>query len=156
MFVECKNSIAKNQLGDLVDLYSTILNSSPEPKNPKLIIIGDRFRFVTLSEEKFFGFKEIEIDHTTIRMAEPEKAVIDSIDKLGYGGGLPEVVAVVYHSYGKIDKWKLVSYAKKMNSHSLCQKLGFVLDFLGSKEYIVPDEKLLLNLKSSIRSTLGQ
>jgi predicted transcriptional regulator of viral defense system len=320
VFVECKSSLTKNQLGDMIDLYSAVLNSSPEPRNPKFMIIGDRidkdakkelsklnvttttyrklgvpiskllteqrlkrkqeltptearivaglendkrrivsadllsnlighnnnyaklllhrlekkrwferiskgnyvfippeygygkeerfppldpflvasgliepyylsystanahygftaqvpsvlyiattkkklqfawrnitFRFVTLSEEKFFGFKQIEVDNVEINVAEPEKAVIDSVDKLRYGGGLPEVVTVIYHSYNKIDKQKLASYAKRMNSSTLCQKLGFIIDFLGTKEYITPDERILQDLRSMVRSPL--
>ena len=132
----------------------SVLYIATMKKKPQFAWRNITFRFVTLSEEKFFGFKEIEVDNAKIKIAEPEKAVIDSVDKLGYGGGLPEVVAVVYHSYNKIDKQKLASYARRMNSHALCQKLGFIIDFLGSKKYITPDAKILQNLRSSVRSPL--
>ena len=42
VFVECKNYISSRHLGDIIDLYSAILNSTPEPRNPKLIIIANK------------------------------------------------------------------------------------------------------------------
>ena len=87
-------------------------------------------------------------------MADKEKAIVDSIDKLRYAGGLPEVVSVVYHSYNELDKQKLASYAKRMNSHALCQRLGFVIDFLGSKGYLTSNPRLLESLKSNAGSVI--
>ena len=112
------------------------------------------FRFVTLTREKFFGYRKVCIDNTKISIAEIEKAVIDSVDKLDYGGGLPEVVGVVYHAINKIDRHKLASYAKKMNSHAVCQRLGYIVDFLATHNYIAADKRFSESLKPSGHSPI--
>lgn len=64
-------------------------------------------------------------------IASPEKSIVDSVDKIKYAGGIEEVTSVIYSGLkGKVDCKKLVDYAIRMNSHSMVQRLGFLLDFL--------------------------
>lgn len=98
---------------------------------------GMSFQFVTLADWKFFGFTTVNYDGSTISIAEPEKAVIDSVDKYWYAGGIAEVVEVVRRAFKSLNPEKLVDYASRMRSHALSQRLGFILDFLSQKELIV-------------------
>jgi predicted transcriptional regulator of viral defense system len=94
------------------------------------------FQFVTLADWKFFGYTNVDHDGSTISIAEREKAVVDSVDKYWYAGGMAEVVEVVRRAFKSLDSGKLVEYASKMRSHALSQRLGFLLDFLTQKELI--------------------
>lgn len=89
------------------------------------------YKFVTLVDDKFFGFAEAEADGCKIYVAEPEKAVLDSLDKPGYCGGVPQVVRVVSSAldYG-VERDKLLRYAERMGSASVLQRLGYIVELL--------------------------
>lgn len=92
---------------------------------------NNRFKFVTLSKSKFFGYHELEAQGAKVSIASPEKSIVDSVDKVKYAGGIEEVTNVIYTGLKrKIDCRKLVDYAIRMNSYSMVQRLGFLLDFL--------------------------
>ena len=92
-----------------------------------------RFRFITLSNHKFFGFQEVEVLGTKVKMAEPEKTLVDSVDKMKYAGGIAEVLAVIYNGLKKVERRKLTNYAVRMRSHSLIQRLGYLTDVLANE-----------------------
>jgi len=111
----------------------------------------NKYKFVTVSEYKFFGFRKFGVDGVEIHVAEPEKSVIDSLDKSEYSGGLPEVTSVLCNALKRRDfnHRRLVNYAERMHSHSLVQRLGFLIDFLQEGSMVrFPDEdrELLLGL----------
>ena len=105
---------------------------------------NNQYRFVTLTEYKFFGFQKRVVDGVEINIAEPEKSVVDSFDKPKYSGGIPETLCVLYSAlrYKAFDHGKLVDYSIRMSSNSLAQRLGFLIDFLGEEELtFFPDEE---------------
>lgn len=119
-------------------------------KKPRYVWRNVGFQFVNLSKKKFFGFKEIDVNGVEVKMAEPEKAIVDSLDKIGYAGGIEEIVRVVYRGVTRINKEKLVTYAVKMDSHALCQRLGFILSFLEFNKLIEPPFKVKKRLLANI------
>lgn len=121
-------------------------------KKPQYIWRNTAFQFVTLSKKKFFGFKEVNVNGVKVKMAEPEKAIVDSIDKIRYTGGIEEVIRVVCRGFNKIQRDKLVAYATKMGSHALSQRLGFILSFLDSKQLI----DLPPAIKNSLLANVGK
>ena len=121
-------------------------------KKPRYVWRNIGFQFVTLSEKKFFGFKEVDVDGVRVKMAEPEKAIVDSLDKIRYAGGIEEVVGVIYRSFSKIQGEKLVTYAVKMDSNTLCQRLGFILAFLESRRLI----ELPLEIRKTLLANVGK
>jgi predicted transcriptional regulator of viral defense system len=87
-------------------------------------------QFVSLSESKFFGFGEAEVMGEKVQMADPEKALLDSLDKPQYAGGIEEVCAAFVKAKAQIDSGKLCDYAPELGTISLVQRLGFLIDFL--------------------------
>ncbi|MBD3171229.1 DUF91 domain-containing protein [Candidatus Bathyarchaeota archaeon] len=96
-----------------------------------------RYKFVNLVQKKFFGFEKHLSDGCNIFIASPEKAVLDSIDKPDYSGGLSQVVAVVLNAFKRgLDKEKLLNYAIMFDSNTLIQRLGYILDILYENRYL--------------------
>jgi predicted transcriptional regulator of viral defense system len=85
-------------------------------------------------------------------MAELEKAIIDSVDKPKYVGGIEEVLRVMWRGYPRADKSKLVDYASRMKTSAVCQRLGFLLDFLAGKRLI---EEIPERLKRRLLEGVG-
>jgi len=102
------------------------------------------YKFVTLVDDKFFGFTEAEADGCKIFVAEPEKAVLDSIDKPGYCGGVSQVVRVVSSALDSdVDRDKLLLYAGRMGSISVLQRLGYIVELLSERRLNKVDEDLV-------------
>jgi len=113
------------------------------------------FRFVYLKQEKFFGYAETNAFGAEVMMAEPEKAIVDSIDKPGYAGGIGEVAGAIARGSSRCDWDKLAAYALKMNSVALVQRLGYLMDFLEVKGPSGTRERLKGRIKKHSRSYLG-
>ena len=105
------------------------------------------FEFVTLSKWKFFGYKAAEVFGVEVCIAEPEKSIVDSFDKPHYAGGIEQLARIIWRGLPQINQHLLADYALRMKSHSLVQRLGFVIDFLareGLGKPLSPDLRKLL------------
>lgn len=103
--------------------------------------------FVSLIREKFFGYMEAYVDGCKVSVAEPEKAVLDSLDKSEYCGGVAQVLSILYKALSVgIDRYKLASYAGKMGSNSVIQRLGYMSETLSDKGLIDVDESFLQSI----------
>jgi predicted transcriptional regulator of viral defense system len=111
------------------------------------------FEFVTLTKRKFFGYEAARVFDVEVCMAEPEKSIVDSFDKPHYAGGIEQLARIVWRGLPRINQDMLVDYALRMKSHSLVQRLGFVIDFL-AKEGLV--EPLSSNLSKMLSSYVGR
>ena len=102
------------------------------------------YKFVTLVDEKFFGFKKVKADWCEINMAEPEKTVLDSLDKPDYCGGISIVSYVVSSALNSsLDLNKLLPYVEKMGSNSVLHRLGYLVELLSERGYIQVREDFL-------------
>lgn len=99
-------------------------------KKPDVEWADNTFKFVTLSKRKLFGYRLERVFDVEVNMAEPEKSLVDSFDKPRYVGGIEQLVRIAWRGLPRVDEKKLVDYALRMGSHSLVQRLGFVIDFL--------------------------
>lgn len=122
-------------------------------KKPLFVWKDTRFRFVTLAGRKFFGFATTTVQSAEVNMAEMEKAIIDSIDKPKHSGGIEEVLGVVYRAHRRVDMSKLIDYAMRMKTRSVCQRLGFILDFLADKGVV---NHLAQNLRENLLGGVGR
>ncbi len=121
---------------------------------PKLIR-DFMFRFIYLMEEKFFGYVETDAFGVKVMMAEPEKAVVDSVDKPDYAGGIAEVASVVARSSRKCDWEKVGAHVLKMDSIALVQRLGYLIDCVGVELPSGMRRKLKKKIKKHSRAFLG-
>jgi predicted transcriptional regulator of viral defense system len=110
-------------------------------------IHGATYRFIRLSDRKFFGYKKVKVFDADVSMADKEKSIVDSIDKMKYSGGIREVVEIIKVGIRKVDIDKLLDYACKMGSSSLVQRLGFLLESLKVE---FDDEFLIQHIGKSI------
>ena len=100
-----------------------ILNSVVEE------IFGTEFRFVYLSEKKFFGFTELNISGYSVYISDKEKTIVDCLDKPRYCGGMTEVMKA-FSMADELNMDKLIDYAIKMGG-AVVKRLGVILDMHG-------------------------
>jgi predicted transcriptional regulator of viral defense system len=113
---------------------------------PTRTIEGTEVRFIKIAARKFFGFQKYTIYDRSAAITEPEKTVVDCIDRPDLAGGPAELTRIVYSAMGETDHAKLITAALAMKSTALLQRLGFLTDLTGRK---LPEE-----LRSQVRSAI--
>ena len=123
---------------------------------PARTIEGTEVRFIKIAARKFSGFKSYNVYGRNPAISDPEKTVIDCIDRPDLAGGPAELARIVYSAMGEVDHDKLVTAALAMKSVALLQRLGFLSELVGKP---LPDE-LRLKVRSAIpksrRSIFGR
>jgi predicted transcriptional regulator of viral defense system len=123
---------------------------------PTRTIEGTEVRFIKIAARKFSGFKSYNVYGRNAAISDPEKTVIDCIDRPDLAGGPAELARIVYSAMGEIDHDKLVTAALAMKSVALLQRLGFLSELVDKP---LPEE-LRLKVRSAIpksrRSIFGR
>jgi predicted transcriptional regulator of viral defense system len=92
---------------------------------------GKEYRLVFQPPHKFFGAVEVDAYGSRVRMAEPEKAVVDALDRPEYAGDIPEIAGMLQRGRGRLDWDKLAEYGLRFESQALNQRLGYLIGLLG-------------------------
>ena len=121
-----------------------------ERQRPARTIEDTEVRFIKIAARKFSGFKQYAIYGRSVAITDPEKTVIDCIDRPDLAGGPAELTRIVYNAMGEIDHDKLVTAALAMKSTALLQRLGFLTDLAGRK---LPGE-LRVQVRNAIPKTI--
>jgi len=89
--------------------------------------------FVLTKPKYFFGFKKVDLKGFEIFVAEPEKAIIDSLlfRKISFS----EIHSIIKVNIKNINTKKLIDFTLRTNNKTLIKRVGFLLDKLGFDYY---------------------
>jgi predicted transcriptional regulator of viral defense system len=93
-------------------------------------IEGTTYRFVTLSEHKFFGYTTMQLLDSPVQIAEREKAIVDGFDHPEYCGGVTEPAKGLWFGSDELDLDRLVEYSQRLGNRTAMRRLGFWLERL--------------------------
>jgi len=121
---------ALNYYGLTEQIPRTVFIQTPVKRGyQKLIVLdGKRFKVVVVSPEKFFGIGTIRLGRREVQITDPEKTIVDCLDKPKYCGGIIEVVKALKNA--RLDYEKLLEYAERMKSKAILKRLGFLSERL--------------------------
>jgi len=123
---------ALNYYGYTEQVSRTVFIASTHRKmKPELDISGVVYRFVYMSEGKFFGDTEVILDGYGIRISEREKTIADCLDRLEYCGGVSEVAKALSYGREEFDLVKMAHYAVNYGNTAVIKRLGYLLELLG-------------------------
>ena len=123
---------ALNYYGYTEQISQTVFIASTSRKlKSSLMVSGVTYRFVFLSERKFFGAKQITIDGNQINISEPEKTIVDCLDRLRYCGGISEVAKALWYGREELDFTKMAEYSIRNGNRAVNQRLGYLIEMLG-------------------------
>lgn len=126
-------------------------------KQTKARMVEDtEIRFVTLPARKFFGAKTYTVYGRSVSISDPEKTLVDCIDRPDLAGGPAELARIVHAAMAEIDHGKLVDVAIQMKSTSLLQRLGFLTGLVARPLDDKPRTRLRDAIPKSTRSTFGR
>jgi predicted transcriptional regulator of viral defense system len=106
------------------------------------------YRIIFLKLDNFFGYHKIKNENGEIFIADPEKLLIDAVDKQNKMGNFDEIINVFEKS--DISRSKMLEYLKRTKKLSLIKRVCYLLDkikkidFLGEfeidKNYTILDK----------------
>ena len=107
------------------------LASSRRKLKSSLEISGVTYRFICVSDRKFFGTIEVSLDGYRVNISDREKTIVDCLDRLEYCGGIPEVAKALYYGRDELDFAKMAEHARKNGNRAVSQRLGYLMEKLG-------------------------
>jgi len=123
---------ALNYYGYTEQVSRTVFIASIRRKlKSSLEISGVTYRFVSMSERKFFGAKQTSIDGYQVNISEPEKTIVDCLDRLRYCGGISEVAKALWYGRDELDFTKMAEYSRRNGNRAASQRLGYLMEILG-------------------------
>jgi predicted transcriptional regulator of viral defense system len=125
-------------------------------QTPARTIEDAEIRFVTIPSRKFFGFNTYSVYGRNTRISDPEKTLIDCVDRPDLAGGPTELTRIVHTAMAEIDPEKLVAAAMQMKSTSLLQRLGFLTDLVSRPLHEELRGRLRSAIPKSARSKFGR
>jgi predicted transcriptional regulator of viral defense system len=125
---------ALNYFGYTEQISRTIFIASTSRKlKSSLEISGVTYRFVVMSKLKFFGYKQISINGSQVNISEPEKTIVDCLDRVRYTGGISEVAKALWYGRNELDYAKMAEYSVRNGNQAASQRLGYLIETLGFK-----------------------
>jgi predicted transcriptional regulator of viral defense system len=101
-------------------------------RQQKELTVGPvRFRFVTLTDARFFGAETKKLEGNPVEVANLERTFLDCVDRMGLCGGLEEVVRGFDRRNRDLDREKLLRYALQFDSPVIAKRLGLLLELVG-------------------------
>lgn len=115
-------------------------------------VFGLEYQIIRIRPYKLFGSKKIILDETEVLVTDPEKTIIDCLDRPDLCGGVVEVAKAI--SSGSPNMKKLADYASRIGNTGVGRRLGFLLDRYGesSPELARPKARNYLLLDPSMPS----
>lgn len=105
-----------------------------------------RFEFITLSENRFFGYKKHWIDDfRKVNCSDLEKTFLDCLYKPDYAGGITEITKALYKCREKLNPTRFQHYLEKYNTQAVYKRLGFIIGTLG----LFPELQMFIATKIS-------
>ena len=135
---------------------ATVYIATSVRKGRRLLTVrGKTYRLVLQPPHKFSGFAEVDAYGSRVMMAEPEKTVVDSLDRPAYAGDIPEITAMLWRGKSRLDWDRLAQYAVRFRSQALVQRLGYLADLL-QLPLDVPTRDSLLSAVGQSTAYLGR
>jgi predicted transcriptional regulator of viral defense system len=112
-----------------------LLVTVPQQRRP--IELGRaRIQFVQLKPEKFFGFQQTTYHDVPLNVSDPEKTILDCLERFDLCGGVAEVARTISVLIEEVERDKLLDYMRRMDNQALAQRLGLILERLSTVQEI--------------------
>ena len=109
---------------------NTIFAITPSPTSIPRSIPKEKYHFIKIKKDFFFGIKEVWIGQSQVHMTDPERTLLDGLMSPQYCGDFQEVLLAFKMRYHEMKVERIIQYALKLDQ-SVVKRLGWVLEQLG-------------------------
>lgn len=112
--------------------HTVFVASTGRRQNVTIDELGLRYRFVTLTEDKFFGIETVIIEDRGVRITDPSKTIADGLDHPEYCGGITEMAKGLwrYCRSEVANLEELTAYATRLGNRTVFKRLGYLTEVL--------------------------
>jgi predicted transcriptional regulator of viral defense system len=136
---------------------SSVVYLATDRGRPRSMMVrGKEYRVVIQPAYKFFAYQEVNAYGSKVNMADPEKTLLDCLDRPVYAGEIPEVAGMFQRGKSILNIPKLVNEAVRFKSKVLLQRLGYLLDHLNITVDTSVRSQLLAESAGKTKCYLGQ
>lgn len=114
-------------------VFHSVIDVFGLDRRPPLILEHARIIFHTVRDPDLLhlGVIRVPIDHVTVRMSDPERTLLDLVDRPGVFGSARSALATFRTGVGQVNVSVLITDASSWPRRSTRQRLGYVLEDLG-------------------------
>lgn len=105
---------------------------STQHRNVILEIEGATVRIVNPGSERFFGFGRVQALGYPVMMSDPEKTVVDCVDRPDLAGGHGEVAEIVARAARRLDWSKTADCLERIGEIALIRRFGWLAEHAGA------------------------
>jgi predicted transcriptional regulator of viral defense system len=98
----------------------------------------DKFHFIKIKKEYYFGFEKIWVDQSQVLITDLERTLLDGLMMPEYCGDFQEVLHAFKISKSNINIEKIIHYALKLDK-SIIKRLGWILEKLNIEKSDLKD-----------------
>jgi predicted transcriptional regulator of viral defense system len=91
---------------------------------------GKEYRLVLQPPRKLVGAVEVDAYGSQVQMAEPEKTIVDALDRPEHADDIHEIAGMRQRGQIRLNWETLADYAFRFESQALIQRLGYLTDLL--------------------------
>lgn len=98
-----------------------------------------KFKFIKLSNKKFFGYIKEKSSNTEFNISSREKTIVDGLTHPEYCGGITEVTKAMWTSRREINWEEVLKMTKQIGVSVALRRLGYLLSLLKIQKNIVKE-----------------
>jgi len=126
MYISYWSALSYHGLTEQVPLTVFIATTKRLPNKE---IHDVEYRFVTLTDEKFFGFEPVSVGSQQVNIATVEKAIVDCADHPEYCGGIRELAKALSRTEN-LDADRLTEYLLQQGNGAAIKRIVYLTDIL--------------------------
>jgi len=115
--------------GYLTQIPRVIQVAATRPKQP-LELKNVRFEFIPLFKKRFFGAIEVTMMGEKINISDPERTLLDALDRPNLVGGIEVAAQALSQSRKRLNYARLLSYLQKYADSALARRFGYLCELL--------------------------
>jgi predicted transcriptional regulator of viral defense system len=109
-----------------------IIFTTPKRKQAMhLDLLGVRFELVFLKPTRVFGVELLGEPGRRIRVTDPERTVVDMLDRSDLCGGMPAAAAALERAWPELDLGRLTAHLERFAGGTVPRRLGYLAERLG-------------------------
>jgi predicted transcriptional regulator of viral defense system len=94
-------------------------------------LLGVRFELVFVKPERMFGAALLGEPGLRVRVTDPERTVVDMLDRSDLCGGVPAAAAALAQTWPALDAERLTGYLERFAGGTVPRRLGYLTERLG-------------------------
>jgi len=128
--------------------FSTVVDAFVRNRLQARRLGAGKVRFHVVPSEKLaYGITNSELTGVEVRVSDPERTVLDSLDYPRVFGAVNRSVSLAAETLPRLNRQRLITYAAHGSRSSTCQRVGLLLDRVGTSS------RQLAPLRRKIRQT---